>query len=256
MSYIYFMLYGVFSNILFDPSASQGGEPRSPGRGSLSCLEMRLVAKGCMRAIYIASPVFFSTAHCCYYCHHSAMMQCLLLILILSMPVVKTNARQRATDASCDMLWLCIAGCLWLDLTAHWASNLTTPKQMVIIHPWAMAIIFVRFDLLHHFQLNLLHHIQRLYWWFRLFFQLPREPFYWLANIGLFALAMHSSNAAGNRASDPSPALPVYVDDEFQGEALRYEKYGKGVLSKTLAASIQGSLSRYSHYSGLSLMIL
>jgi len=27
-----------------------------------------------------------------------------------------------------------------------------------------------------------------------------------------------SSNAAGNRASDPSPALPVYVDDEFQGE--------------------------------------
>lgn len=66
-------------------------------------LEMRLVAKGCMRAIYITSPIFFSTAHCCYYCHHSAMMQCLLLILILSMPVVKTNVwKQRATDASCD----------------------------------------------------------------------------------------------------------------------------------------------------------
>ena len=140
-------------------------------------LEMRLVAKGCMRAIYITSPIFFSTAHCCYYCHHSAMMQCLLLILILSMPVVKTNVwKQRATDAS---LWLCIAGYLgWLELTAHWASNLTTPKTDGDHSSLGNGnhLCSIRFapPLPIEFAPP---HSEAVYWWFRLFFSCQENHF-------------------------------------------------------------------------------
>ena len=69
------------------------------------------------------------------------MMQCLLLILILSMPVVKTNVwKQRATDASCDyVLPVILDGWNWLH-TGHQISPLPNRWWSFILGQWQLSL--------------------------------------------------------------------------------------------------------------------